>query len=129
MLISFAFKKWFTYKNYFLSKFEYFKFEYGDNYGSNFLYLIGYNSNKYKLISTDSLDISKVKVECNRGVINIILEENESKEIISIYNVYFPWKPIYELEKCFILDIIAEDILSKGIKHTIIAGDFNSIYS
>jgi mRNA deadenylase 3'-5' endonuclease subunit Ccr4 len=123
---------WNTYKNYLLNNLPDYRFEYGDNYGSPFINLVGYKYKKFKKISTLNLDLSKINVDGNRGVFKIILQNLEGKSIRNfvIYNVHFPWKPVYELEKCYILDLISQDLFSNHQNfedNFIIAGDFNSV--
>jgi mRNA deadenylase 3'-5' endonuclease subunit Ccr4 len=50
----------------------------------------------------------------------------ENKNKLVIYNVHFPWKPIFDFEKCLILNKIADDVISKNQRNYIIIGDFNS---
>jgi len=50
----------------------------------------------------------------------------ENKNKLVIYNVHFPWKPIFDYEKCLILNKIADDIILRNQRNYIIIGDFNS---
>jgi mRNA deadenylase 3'-5' endonuclease subunit Ccr4 len=118
---------WHTYKKYFLDYFLEYEFKYCDNYGSNFMNLVGYRKSRFEIISSKHLDLTDVKVEGNRGVVNVILKDRLSLEILCLYNVHFPWKPLYELEKLLIMKIIYHDFLRLGVKNVIIAGDFNSL--
>lgn len=123
---------WNTYKNYILDSLTDYMFEYGDNYGSTFINLIGYKYKKFKKISTLNLDLSKINVDGNRGVFKIILQNLEGKNIkkFIVYNVHFPWRPVYELEKCYIFDLISQDLFRNHQNiddNYIISGDFNSV--
>lgn len=50
----------------------------------------------------------------------------ENKNKLVVYNVHFPWKPIFDFEKCLILNKIADDVMNKNQRNYIIIGDFNS---
>jgi len=50
----------------------------------------------------------------------------ENKNKLVVYNVHFPWKPIFDFEKCLILNKIADDIINRNQRNYIIIGDFNS---
>jgi mRNA deadenylase 3'-5' endonuclease subunit Ccr4 len=117
-----------TYKKYFLTAFPDYHFVYlRENYGSNFINLIGYRRSKYQMIKQNFLDLTDINVEGNRGVYQVILKSLESGRLLSVYNVHFPWRPKYELEKCLIMGKICESVLSSGVGPTLIVGDFNSI--
>lgn len=117
----------FSFKKYFLKNLEQYSFEYGDNYGSPFINLIGYKKNKFQRICFKNLDLSNINCEGNRGVFNLVLGDKANGLKYSIFNVHFPWKPIYEIEKALILNNIAEFILKNEIERVFLVGDFNSL--
>lgn len=43
-----------------------------------------------------------------------------------IYNVHLPWRPIFDYEKCLILNKIIDDISGRNQRNYLILGDFNS---
>jgi mRNA deadenylase 3'-5' endonuclease subunit Ccr4 len=117
----------YTYKKYLLPNFPEYHFVYlRENMGSNFINLIGYKTDKFRLMKQNFLDISDIYLEGNRGVYQVILK-TLNNTLVSVYNVHFPWRPCYELEKCYILNSICENIFKDNIEHVIISGDFNSL--
>ena len=116
-----------VYKNYFIPNFKEYSFNYCENYGSTFINLTGYKTNKYTEIDSRSLDLEDIRIEGNKGVFYMKLKNNKTNTVYSVYNVHFPWKPIYELEKCYVLNSISEFILSDNTDKVLIVGDFNSI--
>jgi len=118
-----------NYKTYITNEnhFPDYNFEYGDNYGSHLINVTGYNKERFKLTSKFNLNLFDVRVDGNRGVLHTVLEDSKTSQKISVYNVHFPWNPIYEFEKCEILNLISENILNRKIKRVIVAGDFNSL--
>ena len=130
---------------------------YGINCGSSFINIIGYKKEKFLLKSFKNFSLSKLgKYAGNRGIMNVNLElidnnytkinKNENmninekidilpknikkkENIISIYNVHFPWK--YENDRIVLLDMlfrhIKENNIDKNQKNNVlIMGDFNS---
>ena len=130
---------------------------YGINCGSSFINIIGYKKEKFVLKSFKNFSLSKLgKYAGNRGIMNINLELienknekrqkndalninemieilpkniNKKKNIISIYNVHFPWK--YENDRIILLDMLfrhikENDINEKEKNKILILGDFNS---
>ena len=130
---------------------------YGINCGSSFINVIGYKKAKFILKSFKNFSLSKLgKYAGNRGIMNISLElidnkninkkndgnldldemitqlpKNSNKEpnIISIYNVHFPWK--YENDRIILLDMLFRHIKENHINKSkdtkvLILGDFNS---
>lgn len=116
-----------TYRKYFLTNFPSYIFEYGENYGSNFINLIGIKKSRFKIVYRKNMELWHIDVDGNRGIFHLILEDQITNETLSVYNVHFPWRPKYEIEKCYFLNAISQDIFTHNIKHVIIAGDFNSI--
>ena len=71
---------------------------------------------------------NKIHVNGNRGIINLCIKDKLiKKEIINLFCVHFPWKPVFEYQKARIMGLIFDLILRKKIPNVIIAGDFNSI--
>ena len=114
---------------------------YGINCGSSFINIIGYKKEKYILKSFKNFSLVKLgKYAGNRGIMNINLElinnspnseignKNTIKNIISIYNVHFPWK--YENDRIILLNTlfkhIKENYNKEENKKILIMGDFNS---
>ena len=130
---------------------------YGINCGSSFMNIIGYKKEKFILKSFKNFSLSQLgKYAGNRGIMNVNLElkdkgninikKNEkcdisdmidtlpknikkNKNIISIYNVHFPWK--YENDRILLLDMLFKNIKENNINKNqknkiIILGDFNS---
>jgi len=61
----------------------------------------------------------------NRGIINIQLECNLNKKVLSVYNIHLPWK--FENDRIFLLKMIFEHVLENSeIKNVFITGDFNA---
>merc|ERR1711908_89365 len=50
----------------------------------------------------------------------------ENKNKLVIYNVHLPWRPIFDYEKCLILNKIIDDISGRNQRNYLILGDFNS---
>jgi mRNA deadenylase 3'-5' endonuclease subunit Ccr4 len=72
--------------------------------------------------------VPKCDVRGNRGIIwTEIIDTLNNNTLIDIYNVHFPWKPIYEYEKAHLFNFLLQHILQKGNDKFIICGDFNSI--
>ena len=116
------------YKEYFLNNIylnEY-SFNYGINCGSSFINIIGYKKNKFTLKSLKNFSlISLGKNAGNRGIINLQLECNLNKKVLSVYNVHLPWK--FENDRIILIKMIFEHILENlKIKNVFITGDFNS---
>ena len=114
---------------------------YGINCGSSFINIIGYKKEKYILKSFKNFSLANLgKHAGNRGIMNINLElinkspnsengnKNTTKNIISIYNVHFPWK--YENDRIILLNTlfkhIKENYNKEENKKILIMGDFNS---
>jgi mRNA deadenylase 3'-5' endonuclease subunit Ccr4 len=116
-----------NYKKFFLTNFKEYNFHYTENYGSNFINLTGYKKEKYQLIEQKGINLNDIDVNGNRGVFYVKLRNKTTNTIFSVYNVHFPWRPIYEIEKCYVLNAIIENIIKDDNKNVIIAGDFNSI--
>ena len=136
----------YIYKEY-LIKDDMNKYEilYGINCGSSFINIIGFKKEKYILKSFKNFSLSNLgKYAGNRGIMNINLElidninidinidnkinKNKIKQIISVYNVHFPWK--YENDRILLLNTIfkhiKENINEYENKKILIMGDFNS---
>jgi mRNA deadenylase 3'-5' endonuclease subunit Ccr4 len=114
-------------KRFFIPNFKEYNFHYSENYGSNFINVTGYKKDKYGLVEQYGLVLNNIDVNGNRGVFFLKLKNKKTNTPTSVYNVHFPWRPIYELEKCYVLNSIIENVLKDEIKNIIIAGDFNSI--
>ena len=84
-----------------------------------------FKSNKYK-ISHENLDSNKIPESYYINFKNFIENKIENKNKLVIYNVHLPWKPVYDIEKCFILNKIADDVITRNQRNYIILGDFNS---
>jgi mRNA deadenylase 3'-5' endonuclease subunit Ccr4 len=79
-------------------------------------------------INFDMQSVPKCDVRGNRGIIwTEIIDTLNNNTLIDIYNVHFPWKPIYEYEKAHLFNFLLKHILQKGNDKFIICGDFNSI--
>jgi mRNA deadenylase 3'-5' endonuclease subunit Ccr4 len=116
-----------NYKKFFLPNFKEYNFGYSENYGSNFINLTGYKKDKYGLIEQNGLIMNDIDINGNRGVFYIKLKSKKTNTPISVYNVHFPWRPIYEVEKCYVLNAVIENVLKDECRNIIIAGDYNSI--
>jgi mRNA deadenylase 3'-5' endonuclease subunit Ccr4 len=78
--------------------------------------------------NNDDNFFNNIQVEGNRGIINVCVKDKIVKDqLINIFCVHFPWRPIYEYQKARIMALIFDLILRKKINNVIIAGDFNSI--
>jgi mRNA deadenylase 3'-5' endonuclease subunit Ccr4 len=101
-----------------------YNFVYGVNCGSSFINVVGFKK-KYRLVSFKNFSLLEIKITGNRGIMNVNLENIASKEIISIYNVHFPWRQ--EFQRCQLLELIFKHIEDfSEIENVFIAGDFNS---
>lgn len=98
-----------------------------ENLGSPLYNTIFYKSQRFKMISGKSVDITDINCEGNRGVQNLILEDKIDNRFFSIYNAHFPWRPIYDTEKALIMARIMHDIKDSNIKFSFVCGDFNSL--
>ena len=79
-------------------------------------------------INFDMQSVPSCDVKGNRGIIGTeIIDTLNNNTLIDIYNVHFPWKPIYEYEKAHLFNFLLKHILQKGNDKFIICGDFNSI--
>jgi mRNA deadenylase 3'-5' endonuclease subunit Ccr4 len=117
-----------TYKKYLLPNLIDYKFIYlTENYGSNFINLIGYKYKKLEVVGQSFIDLINIDVEGNRGVFQAIFKIKSTNILISVFNVHFPWRPRYEMEKCYVLNAICEKILKDNLTHVLLVGDFNSL--
>ena len=134
----------YIYKKYLLQNdMDKYEILYGINCGSSFINIIGYKKEKFLLKSFKNFSLAKLgKYAGNRGIMNINLElinsknisekekENKNiiKQIISVYNVHFPWK--YENDRIILLNSlfnhIKENYNKEENKKILIMGDFNS---
>lgn len=98
------------------------------NYSSSLMNVTGFRINRFELKNKYKFDLSNENVTGNRGIIYTLLSDKQTNNNIALYNVHFPWRPIYDNEKGYILLKIFNHILSKPKEpHVIIAGDFNSL--
>ena len=118
----------FIFKEYFLNNiyFNEYSFNYGINCGSSFINVIGFKKEKFTFKSLKNFSlISLGKNAGNRGIINIQLECNLNKKVLSVYNIHLPWK--FENDRIFLLKMIFEHVLENSeIKNVFITGDFNA---
>ena len=118
----------FIYKEYFLNNifFNEYSFNYGINCGSSFINIIGFKKEKFTFKSLKNFSLISLGKEAgNRGIINIQLECNLNKKVLSVYNIHLPWK--FESDRIILLKMIFEHILENSeIKNVFITGDFNS---
>lgn len=118
------------YHKYFSSEcFAEYSTVYGINCGSCFINIVGFKKKKFCLKSFKNFSLLSLgKLAGNRGVMNVQLEYEKYKQMISIYNVHLPWK--YEKDRFTIMTMIYEHLKETEIqigKHNVfIAGDFNS---
>jgi mRNA deadenylase 3'-5' endonuclease subunit Ccr4 len=117
-----------SYKKYFLKNpnFNEYSFDYGENYGSYFLNLIGYKRKRFEIVKKLNFDLNNSSADGNKGIFNIVVKDKLRKKLVSVYNVHFPWKPEYANEKCFIFGLIAQHIMVNGCSNILLVGDFNS---
>lgn len=116
-----------VYKDYILKNFnKEYDFVYGENFGSFFINVIGFKKVKFDLLSKNVFNLNEINIKCTRGVLNAIIQNKINRQIISIYNIHFPWRPKYLYQKCFILEKIGLDIQKNNHKNVLILGDFNS---
>jgi mRNA deadenylase 3'-5' endonuclease subunit Ccr4 len=119
-----------VYQKYLLNSFNEYNILTYDNAGSYLMNVIGVKKKRFEILSESKFDLSNniIDITGNRGIINIKIKDKLFKDkIISLFNVHFPWKPIYEYQKARILNIIFEFILQNQNDIIIISGDFNSI--
>lgn len=102
-----------------------------DNTDSFLMNVTAIRKNRFTLknsINFDMQSVPKCDVRGNRGIIwTEIIDTLNNNTLIDIYNVHFPWKPIYEYEKAHLFNFLLQHILQKGNNKFIICGDFNSI--
>ena len=102
-----------------------------DNTDSFLMNVTAIRKNRFTLknsINFDMQSVPKCNVRGNRGIIwTEIIDTLNNNTLIDIYNVHFPWKPIYEYEKAHLFNFLLQHILQKGNNTFIICGDFNSI--
>lgn len=119
-----------VYQKYLLNSFNEYNIITYDNAGSYLMNVIGVKKKRFEILSESKFDLSNniIDITGNRGIINIKIKDKLFEDkIISLFNVHFPWKPIYEYQKARILNIIFEFILQNQNDIIIISGDFNSI--
>lgn len=102
---------------------------YGINCGSCFINVVGFKNKKFCLKSFKNFSLLSLgKLAGNRGVMNVQLEHEQYKEMISIYNVHLPWK--YEKDRFTIMTMIYDHLKETetqiGKHNVFIVGDFNS---
>ena len=129
----------YIYKKYLMrSDMDKYEILYGINCGSSFINIIGYIKEKYLLKSFKNFSLASLgKYAGNRGIMNINLEliknnnviiDKTNKNIISIYNVHFPWK--YENDRIILLNALFKHLKDnynkEEDKKVLIMGDFNS---
>ena len=102
-----------------------------DNTDSFLMNVTAIRKNRFTLknsINFDMQSVPRCDVKGNRGIIGTeIIDTLNNNTLIDIYNVHFPWKPIYEYEKAHLFNFLLQHILQKGNDKFIICGDFNSI--
>lgn len=102
-----------------------------DNTDSFLMNVTAIRKNRFTLKNSINFDMQSVPscdVKGNRGIIGTeIIDTLNNNTLIDIYNVHFPWKPIYEYEKAHLFNFLLKHILQKGNDNFIICGDFNSI--
>lgn len=113
-----------TYRQFLVNSFPEYNFIYGVNCGSSFINIIAFKRNKYKFISFKNFSLLDIDVMGNRGVMNVILERNIDKELISVYNLHLPWRQ--ESQRCEILERVFSHVNETKISRVLLSGDFNS---
>jgi len=112
-------------KTYITNNLSEYNFVYGVNCGSSFINVVGYNKEKFRLISFKNFSLLNFKIVGNRGAMNVVLERNTAnKENVSIYNIHFPWR--HEKQRCEILEMLFNNVNENNLDLVLIAGDFNS---
>jgi mRNA deadenylase 3'-5' endonuclease subunit Ccr4 len=112
------------YKQFISNSLNEYSFVYGVNCGSSFINIIGYKKNRFKFISFKNFSLLDIKVNGNRGVMNLVLERSEDRQIVSIYNLHLPWRE--ELQRIEIIERIYNHMQTSQIENILLVGDFNS---
>jgi mRNA deadenylase 3'-5' endonuclease subunit Ccr4 len=112
------------FKQYFSGNYlKEYKFVYGINCGSSWINVTGFIKSKFKMKSFKNFSLLDLNVVGNRGIMNVILENLKSGELISIYNLHLPWR--FEYQRCLMIEKAHQHVLQMNIKNTIFVGDFN----
>lgn len=98
-----------------------------NNCSSSLMNVTGFKLDRFKLKNKYEFDLANENVTGNRGIMYTLLYDRQSNNDLSLYNVHFPWRPIYDNEKAYLQLKIFKHILEAKERHVIIAGDFNSL--
>jgi mRNA deadenylase 3'-5' endonuclease subunit Ccr4 len=113
-----------TYRNYIVNSFPEHNFIYGVNCGSSFINIIGFKRQKYRFVSFKNFSLLDIKVNGNRGAMNVVLERACDRDLVSVYNVHLPWR--HETQRCQILERIFSHVIETKVNKVLLSGDFNS---